>query len=134
MKYFILFGLFLFITALVLHLENKKILIESHSDDIPQNKSKLFYQSARIFQSEKMFLESNSLNERQIAVGNFPEENNTEDNLPDNDELTDQAEEFQKNIEEIESDEEYERMVSKSMHEGGSDFISLNKKKTRVTE
>ncbi len=81
-----------------------------------------------------MFLESNSLNERQIAVGNFPEENNTEDNLPDNDELTDQAEEFQKNIEEIESDEEYERMVSKSMHEGGSDFISLNKKKTRVTE
>ena len=108
--------------------------METQSIDMPQNKAKFFYQSTQLYHGKKTFLEKNTLNERQIAIGNLAEENNTEDNLPDNQEVTDLAEEYQKNIEEIESEEEYERMVRNSMYESGSDFISLNRKKTRVTE
>ena len=115
--------------ALKLHLENEELLSGHHNGPI---------KGATDIQNSKLdnlkLNQSKNRNVNQFQIGNSSGEDISDDEIPDNQELTDLAEEHQRGIEEIESETEYEEKIRQKIYESGSDFISLNKKKIKATE
>lgn len=70
-------------------------------------------------------------NHPQVLTGFTPSEDSSDQEIPNKQELTDIAEEHQRGLEEIESEEEYKQKIQQKITENGSDFISLNKKRQR---
>ena len=129
MKYFILLIFILGGVAFKLHLENDQLLSNS-SPSINQVTIK----------HAKSKLNTIKVTEPQIGNTNHAEPSDLsekepdDEELPDNQQITDLAEDHQRGIDEIESESEYEQIIRKKMYEDGSDFISLNKKKIKDFE
>jgi hypothetical protein len=130
MRYIIFFICILGGFALKFHFENEEL--ESY-----KQKKKSLPTLNGIGQSPSLSTEKDnafSQNASQASSDLVPLENSFEEEIPDQQESADLAEEHQKGLDDIESEEDYKNKIQQKIDESGSDFISLNKKKVRVTK